>query len=431
MMRKITLLTLPIFLLLVFTTSSYAQLGGLGRKLKEKAAEIMVEETEEEQAPVEEESTGSSSVKGKKLTPPSVSEHLEQASMAFQASEYSNARFNIKEATRGVELEIGYKILEAMPTQAGGMGYNAENDGVVSTGIGFVGLVISREYGNGDKQVTASIGNNSVFGAAYGYLLNSSYNSSEGNYKNVSLQGKRGTMTFDGENTYSLGVSFAQNSAFILECQGFSSEEEVMAVANDFDLSTFEALLTDEGSDDGQNNDVNAYLATAQSKYASKDLEASRFELQRALTEVDIMIGKTILEMLPTELGDLKAVNTNDEYVGSTAGFAGVYVQRIYESADQKKRAEISLIDDSPMMAMVSAFLSSPMLMAVPGKQTIKIDGYKGMFEKTEDTEYSTFNISIPSNQSLLTINFTDVSETDANKFANMVPVGNIFALIK
>lgn len=436
-MRNTTLLTLPFVLVMVFATSSYAQLGSLGRKLKEKAADLMIEEIEGEDSQEEtsagEESTNSSSssVKGKKLTPPSVNEHLEQASMALQSTEYSNARFNIKEATRGVELEIGYQILEAMPTEAGGMAYNASNDGVVSTGIGFIGLVISREYGDGEKMITASIGNNSVFGATYGYLLNSSYNTNEGNYKNVSLQGKRGTMTFDDENTYSLGVAFAQSSAFVLECQGFSSEEEVMAAANDFDISTFEALLTDEGSDDGQNNDVNAYLSAAQSKYASKDLEASRFELQRALTEVDIMIGKKILEMLPTELGDMKAIDTNDEYVASTAGFAGVYVQRIYESEDQKKRAEVSLIDDSPMIGMVSAFLSSPLLMAVPGKQTIKIDGYRGMFEKTEDTEYQTFNISIPSNQSLLSINFTDVDESDANKFANMVPVANIFTLIK
>ncbi|WPP51743.1 hypothetical protein [Catalinimonas niigatensis] len=435
-MRNTTLLTLPLVLVMLFATNSYAQLGSLGRKLKEKAADLMIEEIEgeesqEETSAGEENTNSSSSVKGKKLTPPSVNDHLEQASMALQSAEYSNARFNIKEATRGVELEIGYQILEAMPTEAAGMAYVPDNDGVVSTGIGFIGLVISREYGDGDKMITASIGNNSVFGATYGYLLNSSYNSNEGNYKNVSLQGKRGTMAFDDENTYTLGVAFAQSSAFVLECQGFSSEEEVMAAANDFDISTFEALLTDEGSDDGQSNDVNAYLSTAQSKYSSKDLEASRFELQRALTEVDIMIGKKILEMLPTELGDMKAIDTNDEYVASTAGFAGVYVQRIYESADQKKRAEVSLIDDSPMMAMVSAFLSSPLLMAVPGKQTIKIDGYRGMFEKTEDADYNTFNISLPSNQSLLTINFTDVNETDANKFANMVPVGEIFTLVK
>ena len=377
-------------------------------------------------------SGSNSSVQGKKLTPPNVMDHLGNAKSALGSEQYSNARFEIKEAMRGVELEIGYKLLEMMPPSAAVLYPDKDKDQVYSAGVGFVGLVVSRTYGTADKIITATIGDNSVYGASYSMLINSSYAANDGNHKNVTVQGNRGAMTFDGNNTYTLGVPLAQNSVFIMECRGCKEESEVMTAVDDFSLSGFTDLLTDNStSTSGSQQDASALLASASSHYSSKDLESTRYDLQRSLVEVDVLIGKMILGMLPTQLNGLAMVEGSDEHVASAAGFAGVYVIRTYESADKSQKIEFSLIDDSPLMGAVSTFLSSPLMVGLSGKKTIKVDGYKGMFEQVEGSDPVEHNVSIPNNQSLLTLNFLGVSEADANRASAQVPVGQIFGLIK
>ena len=414
---------------------SQAQFGGL-KKLKKAAKSILEDEKKEEKkknsgATGTENSGHSSSVRGNKLTPPSVDEHLTNAISALNSEKWSDARFEVKEAMHGVEIELGYKMLEEMPKSVNGLSYNADDDGVISTGIGFVGMVVSRFYGDNGKQITASIGNNSALGASYGLLLNSGYSTNDGSHKNVTVQGNRGTMTFDGYNTYNLGVPFGQSSAFVLECEQCTGEEDVMAAINEFDISAFEKMLKDESSDNGETGDAKSHLSSASSKYKSKNLEGSRYDLQRSLVDIDEMIGKKILSMLPTELAGMKVSEKEDEHVATAAGFAGVYVRRVYESADKSKSIEISMLDDSPLMGAVGTFLSNPMLVGLSGKKSVNIDGYKGMKEKVEGSDPIEYNINIPSNQSMLSMNFFNVPESDVNKSSNQIPVGEIFALIK
>ena len=60
--------------------------------------------------------------------------------------QYSAVRFELRQAMLWVELEIGYKVLEMLPETVDGIAFNPEEDQVVSSGIGFVGLVINRDY---------------------------------------------------------------------------------------------------------------------------------------------------------------------------------------------------------------------------------------------------------------------------------------------
>jgi len=238
-------------------------------------------------------------------------------------------------------------------------------------------------------------------------------------------------MTFDGYNTYNLGVPFGQSSAFVLECQECTGEEDVMSAVEAFDISAFEEILKDESSDNGQDGDAKSHLSAASSKYSAKNLEGSRFDLQRTLVDIDEVIGEKILAMLPDELAGLEVSKEADEHVASAAGFAGVYVKRLYESDDETKSIELSLIDDSPLMSVVSGFLSSPLLIGMSGKKSINIDGYKGMKETIEGSDPVEHNINIPYNQSMLSMNFINISERDVTKSSNEVPVGEIFDLIK
>lgn len=437
MERNIKRLFLVLLLCVIGVSPVDAQFKNLKKKLKEAAESagksVLGEEKEEEKkqpsnSVPNSQPSSPGNVKGKKLTPPKVTDHLGNANSAIDSKEYSNARFEVKEAMRGVELEIGYNILDAMPKTVSDLPSNPDEDGVYSTGIGFAGLIINRHYG---KRITASIGDNSMMGASYSILLNSSYASNDGNHKKITVQGNRGVITFDGNNTYKLGVPLAQSSIFVLECRECSGEEDLLDAANEFKLAELLELLTDSANDGGLAKDISAYLSSASSNYGSKNLQATRSDLQNSLTEIDVQIGKMILAMLPKQMNGLDAVALNDEYVGSSAGFAGVYISRVYESSDQSKRIEINLVDDSPLMGMVGGFLSSPLLVGMSGKKSINIDGYKGMYERVEGTDPIEIKINIPSNQSMLTMVFVGIEEANVNKSVQNVPVGDIFSITK
>lgn len=419
-------------------SSAHAQLGGLGKKLKQAAEKALQDEigvgnpnVPDTPQPDNDNNANTSSVKGKKLTPPDVNELLYNAKAALASEQYANARYEVKEAVKGVELEIGYQILEAMPKSVNGLGFDASDDGIVSTGMGFTGLIINRYYQGSGKRVTSTIGNNSAIGASYSYMMNSGYASSNDNVKSVTIQGYRGTLSFDGNNTYTLGLPFAQSSVFILECEGFADEDEIRLAADQFAIAQFDDLLSDNETDDGTSNDIDAYLSSAGAKYNARDFEGTRFDLQRSLTELDVTISKKILEMLPTTLAGLAAQTAADEYVANAAGFAGVYISRYYGEAGAGQKIEVNLVDDSPMMAMVSQFINTPMMVGMSGNKSVKIDGYKGMMESASNGDQSEQTISIPSGQSMLTIDFYGFDESKAIQTANQIPVGDIFAFVK
>lgn len=222
-----------------------------GQKVLGKVLGTETEESGESTTASEETTYGSSSPtsakKGKKLTPPNVTEQLNNAGLALQANRFSDTRFAIKQAMMGIELEIGNQILESLPKEVIKLPYAAEQDQVVSTDMNFAGLVIGREYGANNKSVSAQIVNNSILSASYNMLLTSGYqtNSDEGQ-KIIMVQGHRALLKFDGESTYELGVPIGQNTIFVLNSYGLSDESEVTTVANAFDFAKIMSLLGEQ-----------------------------------------------------------------------------------------------------------------------------------------------------------------------------------------
>jgi hypothetical protein len=243
-------------LLMVFSiatpTSSSAQIF---QKLKKKAKEMILGEDEKEESTVDTPSSPRNSngkkVKGKKLAPPDVQTLLSNASTSLDAKNYSALRYEIKQAMVGVELEIGYQILESMPKAIdnGNMPYIENGDEVVSTGAGFIGLAIGRQYEDDVRNINARIVNNSTMLAFYnGFLTGSTYNSSsnEVEHKPVTIQGMKGAIHFNGDNKYELGVPLGQSSIFLLECYNCADENVLMSNANQFDLADFKVKLGEQ-----------------------------------------------------------------------------------------------------------------------------------------------------------------------------------------
>lgn len=243
------------FLILAFSPApGHAQFDKLKRsKIFKKAKEILNDEADDavEEAigveEAEESDPSRSQRKGKKLSPPKVNDHLSNAYASLDAREYSAIRYEIRQALLGVELELGQQVLDHLPTTVSGLQWEQDQDQLYSQGIGFVGLAIGRSYDDGDRELEASILNNSALYSMYnGYLTNANYGSAEGEYKQVNIQGQRGALTFDGNNGYELGIPLGQESLFLLKCTNFPDEEAVTQAALEFDLEGIMEILGEQ-----------------------------------------------------------------------------------------------------------------------------------------------------------------------------------------
>jgi hypothetical protein len=174
-------------------------------------------------------------------------------------------------------------------------------------------------------------------------------------------------------------------------------------------------------------------LASAKSAYSSGNLEDARFNLENALREVDVAIGKEVMKVLPTTLGTLHYNAKEDNVTGMSASFAGLYVHRTYGTA-QDKNAYIDIVSDSPMMAGISAILSMPMIMnsGDNNQKVIKVQGYKTLLTKQADEngQVTGYDVQTPFGNSMLTLHYSgNITEAEITKLANSIPIEKIVSV--
>ena len=144
----------------------------------------------------------------------------------------------------GIELEIGNKILESMPEDVDGIPFEEAEDEVISSGVGFAGLVVGRKFYGDERTVEASVLSNSTFVSSFQLAVsNPSMASYDENQKVVTIQGNRALLEYDEYSGFKLSVSLGQSTAFMLRCVNFESEDAVMEAADTFDLAKFKELL--------------------------------------------------------------------------------------------------------------------------------------------------------------------------------------------
>lgn len=173
------------------------------------------------------------------VTPPNVKENMAEAESSYKAGRYSDARYALKQAMLGVEMEIGNKVLKSLPESVVGLSKKADADQVTSMGYGWVGLTIHRAYASGNKQLNVTIANNSAWiSAANMYLSNTNYAATGGeqNWKQTKVKGYRGIIEYNQSSGYKLSVPIGQSSIIVWEGINFASEQDMMNAANVFDL---------------------------------------------------------------------------------------------------------------------------------------------------------------------------------------------------
>lgn len=137
----------------------------------------------------------------------------------------------------------------------------------------------------------------------------------------------------------------------------------------------------------GVAQDFEKAMTTAKAAYSAGKLEETHFALQQAMQEVDLIIGKEVLNLLPPKM-DVMEIIAKDDNVASNVGYVGATIHRAYEKAGRK--ADISIISNSPLIAMINTVLNTPVLggMMNDGKtKTVKVQGYKARLESSQEAQ--------------------------------------------
>lgn len=175
--------------------------------------------------------------------------------------------------------------------------------------------------------------------------------------------------------------------------------------------------------------DFDNHVATAKSAYAAGKLEDTRFALEQALQDLDVMIGKEIMALLPTKLGALNYNDKEDHVTGSGAGIGtGLFVSRGYGM--HPNSAKIDIINNSPLINSINAILAVPFVgnSADGSQKVVKVQGYKAVLNKNvnEETGKTGYTLQVPMNNTLFTLTMDDTNEGEIQSLANSVPLGKI-----
>lgn len=252
-------------------TSSPAQLlNKLKQKAEQKAIDALDKSTKKNQTPSSGGSapnnsggnSGSSSDGGNGnpsnkggggliSTPPDVKQNLADAEAAYKKLSYGEARYSVQQAMLGVELEIGNKILKSLPETISGLKKNEQEDQVASSGYGWAGLIIKREYRDSkDKQLTVTIANNAMWMSAVNmYLSNGGYTQQTGGeqkWKQTKVKGYRAIIEYDDNSGYKLSVPLGQSSMIVYEGINFASEQEMNTAAAIVDIDGIKKMLGEQ-----------------------------------------------------------------------------------------------------------------------------------------------------------------------------------------
>ncbi len=250
---------LIVFLMLFLVGEQANAQGRFIKKLKDKAEDKAVEkifgEDKKESSSSGEGSSSGTSVPGSRTantkgeglvsTPPDVIQNIEDADAYFGKKNYADARFAVRQAILGIELEMGNKILEDLPQEIEGLSYVKDEDMVASSGIGFVGMVIQRSYRKGDKEFKVTVGNDAaMLSAANLYLSSGAYaTTSDQNYKTIRFGEYRGVLEYDEYSGYKLSVPFGQSSVLVTNGINFMTEKEMMDASENIDIEKIKKVL--------------------------------------------------------------------------------------------------------------------------------------------------------------------------------------------
>lgn len=180
--------------------------------------------------------------------------------------------------------------------------------------------------------------------------------------------------------------------------------------------------------------EVENAIKDAQNYLKAKNYKEAQASLNEALAELNILLGKSLLAVLPTEIGKLKFAVDEDSYNSAGMAFLGggnSVSRKYYNKENYDQDASITIVSNSPMIASINMFLTNPMFNSgsnADGK-TVRIGSRKGL--QKYDSEYKNGELQLPLGTALITITGNGFeSEADFKAFCEKFDFDKIRAAI-
>lgn len=136
-------------------------------------------------------------------------------------------------------------------------------------------------------------------------------------------------------------------------------------------------------------DEVTDQLDAARKAYESGELRSAVDTLNFAIAKIQEQVTARLLTLLPGPLPGWQADAAQSESGGLAAMITGTNLSRRYYRPDGAE-VTLSLMADSPLLPMLTMFLSSPFMMqADPGTKPYSLKGQRGLLKHNPDsTEY-------------------------------------------
>lgn len=159
---------------------------------------------------------------------------INDAKSSYGSGNLDDARFAIEQALQQIDQAIGKEILKLLPSNLSGMNFHEDQDNVVGTNLGFAGLFVDRNYGEGEKTADIEIiGDSPLMGALTAIMALPAIMTS-GDQKRIKVDGFKSIIEkeTDANGSISYKVQIPANSTLILfNCSGYD-ENQVISMAN-------------------------------------------------------------------------------------------------------------------------------------------------------------------------------------------------------
>lgn len=175
--------------------------------------------------------------------------------------------------------------------------------------------------------------------------------------------------------------------------------------------------------------EFNKQLTTARSAYSAGNLDESRFAMQQMLQELDMIMGKELLKLLPAKMQD-QDVNTKNDNVTVATGFVGTVIHRDYGA--ENKMINLEVISNSPLITSINAILSLPLIGNTGDNKVIRVKGYKALVQKVSgENDRTDYEIQLPLNNALFTLKAPGYTQDQLVAMVNSIPIDQIAKMLQ
>lgn len=171
---------------------------------------------------------------------PDVNTKLNEADTSYRAGNFSETRYYLEAALKGLEMQMGKVLLRSLPASVLGLAADSTKDIVSCSKAGWTNMFIKRLYYKDKQELRLTIGTNSE---NQDYVIYKSYFSDptmaqngEVNFKQIRVKGRKAIIEYNKSEGYTLCIESGQAPMIMFKGVNFANEDALMAAVNSFDI---------------------------------------------------------------------------------------------------------------------------------------------------------------------------------------------------